>query len=53
MYTSPAFFSVLIYIILIIVLLLKFNEYFVLNQNTERLLNSQEAVLSSIYLCTE
>jgi hypothetical protein len=48
MYTSPAFFSVLIYIILIGVLIFKFNEYFVLNQNTEGLINSQEALLSSI-----
>ena len=49
MYTSPAFLSVLIYIVLIVVLLFKFNEYFVLNKDTERLLKKEQSPLSSSF----
>jgi hypothetical protein len=39
-YTSPAFLSTLIYIALAILLILKFNEYRVLNNETENIINN-------------
>ncbi len=39
LYTSPAILSIFIYLVLFVVIQLKFNEYHIMNQETEKIFN--------------
>ena len=50
MYTSPAFISALIYSLLIAITITKFNEYIMINKDTEKLFHKSTSEVSSIFL---